>query len=77
MRGGEKGLYCTRQSYSYPVSSSKQELEVIFDKKFSIVGVEHQAVTYLFDLTLGYDFASSAQLKAILRRIDKNIDGEA
>jgi len=27
-------------------------------------------VTYLFDLTLGFDFATSAQLKAVVRRVD-------
>lgn len=27
-------------------------------------------MTYLFDLTLGFDFATSAQLKAVLQRMD-------
>jgi hypothetical protein len=27
-------------------------------------------VTYLFDFTLGFDFATSAQLKAVLQRVD-------
>jgi hypothetical protein len=35
-------------------------LNVIFEKSFTIGGAEHEAVTYLFDLTLGFDFATSA-----------------
>jgi hypothetical protein len=43
---------------------------VIFEKRFTIAGAEKEAVTYLFDLTLGFDFATSAQLTAVLERVD-------
>jgi hypothetical protein len=39
------------------------------------VGAEKEAVTYLFDLTLGYEFSTAAQLKAVLRRQDPASDG--
>lgn len=42
----------------------------LFTKKFKVAGAQNEAVTYLVDLTIGFDFASSAQLKALIRRID-------
>jgi len=53
---------------------SPQELNTILSEKFTILGAMTEPVTYLFDLTLGFDFASSAQLKAVLRRIDIGTD---
>lgn len=50
-------------------------MTIVYQKQFSIVGAEKEAVTYLFDLTLGYEFATAAQLKAVLRRVDKQPDG--
>lgn len=66
---GESGLYCPRAAFSYSLAGeAPQELNVIYEKTFTITGAEHEAVTYLFDLTLGFDFATSAQLKAVLQR---------
>ena len=58
---GEAGVYCTRQTYRYSLAGqAPQELNVVYQKSFSIVGAAQEAVTYLFDLTLGFDFATSA-----------------
>jgi hypothetical protein len=51
-------------------------LSIVYTKEFSIVGAQKEAVTYLFDLTLGFDFASTAQLKAVLQRVDRADKGE-
>jgi hypothetical protein len=68
---GEAGLYCPRSAFSYSLAGeAPQELNVLYQKSFSIGGAESQAVTYLFDFTLGFDFATSAQLKAVLQRVD-------
>ena len=74
---GESGLYCDRRTFSYrPQDSNSEELVVVYQKQFSVVGAEKEAVTYLFDLTLGFEFAAAAQLKALLRRADPQSDGE-
>ena len=39
-----------------------------------INGAKGEPVTYLFDLTLGFDFATAAQLVAVLRRVDSKQD---
>jgi hypothetical protein len=71
LRHGESGLYCGRNSYRYdPAGQSPSNLNTIFEEKFSIRGAENQTVTYLFDMTIGFEFAVSAQIKAILRRVD-------
>ena len=58
---GESGLYCPRAAYSYSLAGeAPQELNVIYERTFTVAGAEHEAVTYLFDLTLGFDFATSA-----------------
>jgi len=46
----------------------------VFKQTFEVVGAAHESVTYLFDLTLGFEFSTSAQMKAILRRIDYEAD---
>ena len=75
MKDGERGLYCTRATFTYSlVAESPQELNKIFEKSFTIAGANKESVTYLFDLTLGFDFATSAQLKAVLRRVDAGVD---
>jgi hypothetical protein len=74
---GERGLYCTRAIYSYSLAGqSPRELNTIFEKKFTVAGAANESVTYLFDLTLRFDFAASAQLKALLRRVDPEADQE-
>mmetsp|Transcript_21056 Transcript_21056/g.32601 ORF Transcript_21056/g.32601 Transcript_21056/m.32601 type:complete len:348 (+) Transcript_21056:176-1219(+) len=71
LRHGENGLYCNRKSYKYSLKGeSAQELNQIYKKSFTVAGAARESVTYLFDLTLGFDFATSGQLKAVLRRID-------
>jgi len=61
LKQGESGLYCPRVAFRYPLAGqSPQDLNTIFEKKFSILGAENESVTFLFDLTLGFDFASSA-----------------
>ena len=58
---GESGLYCPRAAYTYSLAGeAPQELNVIYERTFTVAGAEHEAVTYLFDLTLGFDFATSA-----------------
>lgn len=58
---GESGLYCPRSAFSYSLAGeAAQELNVIYERSFTVAGAEHEAVTYLFDLTLGFDFATSA-----------------
>jgi len=77
LKDGERGLYCTRNTFTYSlVGQSSQELSQVFAKAFTIAGAKDEAVTYLFDLTLGFDFATSAQLKAVLRRIDAGAERE-
>ena len=71
LQRGENGLYCQKEHYHYSlVGESPQDLNTIFEKKFKVVGAQNEPVTILFDLTLSFDFASSAQLKALIRRID-------
>jgi hypothetical protein len=78
LKDGERGLYCTRNTFTYSlVGQSSRELSQVFAKTFTIAGAKDEAVTYLFDLTLGFDFATSAQLKVVLRRIDAAADREA
>ena len=77
LKDGERGLYCTRNTFTYSlVGQSSRELSKVFSTSFSIIGAKREAVTYLFDLTLGFDFATSAQLKAVVRRIDKDNESE-
>jgi hypothetical protein len=58
---GEAGLYCPRRTYTYKTDQYHQsELNTVFTKEFSVIGAQNEAVTYLFDMTLGFDFASSA-----------------
>jgi hypothetical protein len=74
-KDGERGLYCTRAAFTYPLTGqAPQELNQIFTKSFTVAGASHEAVTYLFDLTIGFDFPTSAQLKAVLRRVDAGAD---
>lgn len=75
---GENGLYCGRQSYSYSLAGeSAQDLNTIFEKKFTVAGAAKEGLTVLFDLTLAFDFAASAQLKALIRRVDPgHVDAE-
>jgi hypothetical protein len=49
-------------------------LNTIFSETFTVDGALHEAVTYLFDLTLGFDFATGAQLKSVLRRVDAHAE---
>jgi hypothetical protein len=73
-RNGENGLYCMRQAYRYNLAGeSSNDLNEIYKETFTIEGTKGEPITYLFDLTLGFDFASSAQLKAVLRRVDPHI----
>ena len=37
-----------------------QELNGVYQTNFKIEGAEGEEVTYLFDLTLGFDFATAA-----------------
>lgn len=68
---GERGLYCTKSTFFYkPNSYQTKELEVVYSKKFEVVGAKKQPTTYLFDLTIGVEFAFAAQLKAVLKRVD-------
>lgn len=61
LQHGERGLYCDRAAYTYSLAGqSPQELNQIFSKEFTIAGAEDEPVTYLFDLTLGFEFATSA-----------------
>ena len=55
---GENGLYCSRLEYSYNLDNSNQ-LTTVLEKKFEVVGAENEAVTYLFDMTLGFDFVTT------------------
>lgn len=48
----------------------------MWTKEFTVVGAEKEAVTYLFDLNIGFDFATTAQLKAVLQRVDPAHNGE-
>jgi hypothetical protein len=74
---GENGLYCGKQSYTYSLGNvGSQELNAIYTKDFTVVGAQKEAVTYLFDLTIGFDFATGAQLKAVLSRNDQANNGE-
>jgi hypothetical protein len=58
---GESGLYCDRRAFSYkPHDGNADELLVVYQKSFSVVGAEKEAVTYLFDLTLGFEFPAAA-----------------
>jgi hypothetical protein len=73
---GENGLYCSRERYHYSLpGSSAQELNTIFEKKFKVAGAAKEPLTILFDLTLAFDFATSAQLKVLLRRLDPGHGG--
>lgn len=74
---GENGVYCNRNAFTYSLSGqSSNDLNTIFEKKFTIVGAQKEPVTYLFDLTIGYDFLSSAQIKALIRRVDPGAAGK-
>lgn len=71
LKHGEDGLYCTRTTFTYPVEKGgHQDLNTIFQESFTVSGAVHQPATYLFDLTLGFEFSTAAQLKAVLRRVD-------
>jgi hypothetical protein len=71
LKKGENGLYCSRTAFTYSlVGPNPNDLNTIYVKKFKVAGAQNEAVTYLVDLTIGFDFASSAQLKALIRRID-------
>jgi hypothetical protein len=67
---GDVGLYCSRLDYTYPMNGFNQQLNTIYQKQFSVQGAGGDSVLYLLDLTLGYDFISSAQLKALVRRVN-------
>jgi len=61
MKSGEAGISCQRTIYNYKLSGqSPSDLNTIFEKKFTIDGAEHEPVTYLFDMIIGYEFAYSA-----------------
>ena len=54
-------MYCNRNAYTYNLEGqAANDLNTIFEKKFTIVGAQKESVTYLWDLTLGFDFATSA-----------------
>ena len=72
---GERGLYCSRLEYNYNLESTNQ-LTTVLEKRFEVVGAENEAVTYLFDLTLGFDFVTTGQLKALVRRVDHGDSSE-
>ena len=63
---GEVGLYCQRHTYTYHIGGAPTETNLVYTRQFSVVGAEKEAVTYLFDLTIGFEFAMAAQLKAVL-----------
>ena len=67
---GEVGLYCQRHTYTYHIGGAPSETNLVYTRQFSVVGAEKEAVTYLFDLTIGFEFAMAAQLKAVLQRTD-------
>lgn len=57
-------MYCNKKTYSYrpqgELGSSSEELVVVYHRAFTVSGVETEAVTYLFDLTIGFEFAFAA-----------------
>jgi hypothetical protein len=74
---GESGLYCPKRAYTYsPQEGSPDELVMVYHKEFKVEGAQSEPVTYLFDLTLGYEFSTAAQLKAVVSRVDPAHDGE-
>jgi len=61
LKHGENGLYCTRAAFSYPVEGpTHNELNKVFQERFTVAGAENEPATYLFDMTLGFDFATAA-----------------
>lgn len=71
LKRGENGLYCKRTAFTYSLAGQNpMDLNTIYEKKFKIAGAENEAVTYLVDLTIMFEFATSAQLKALIRRVD-------
>lgn len=71
LQRGENGLYCQREHYHYSLAGeSPQDLNTIYEKRFKVAGSQNEPLTVLFDLTLSFDFATSAQIKALIRRVD-------
>jgi len=61
LKRGENGLYCSKKTFTYEVGSlGSGELVEVFSHEFEIVGAGNEAVTYLFDVNLGFDFATAA-----------------
>jgi hypothetical protein len=66
---GEDAVYCNRLEYTYSLQGSG-EVITIMEEKFTVKGAQDEAVTYLFDLNLDYEFAFASQIKALVRRMD-------
>jgi len=67
---GDHGLYCARLDYTYPIAAYGNNLNTIYEKQFSVQGAGGESVLYLYDMTIGFDFVTAAQMKALIRRVN-------
>lgn len=71
LKHGENGLYCNRNHFKYDLATPDPTgLNIIYSEEFKVGGAEGQQATYLFDMNIIFEFAVSAQLKALVKRAD-------
>jgi hypothetical protein len=74
----EGGVYCGPKHYSYLSSNLKSDsdnkLAKIYETEFDVRGLEDEPMTYFFNLDIGVDFATGAQLNVMIRRKDEYYD---